>query len=85
VRFSARSRGGQLGLGGFDRHEARVRSASAADPDLVACGGALEVVAEVVADSWQPTSTAEEVELRGLTSTWCVVARPSSYLASADS
>ena len=42
--------GGELGLGGFVRHEPGVRSPSAADPDLVAGGGAFEVVAEVVAE-----------------------------------
>jgi hypothetical protein len=49
-RFNAQSGGGQLGLDGLVRHEARVRSASAADADLVARGGAFEVVAEVVAE-----------------------------------
>jgi hypothetical protein len=49
-RFDLRSGGGQLGLGGLGRHEAGVRSAAAAYPDLVAGGGAFEVVAEVVAE-----------------------------------
>ena len=49
-RCNAQSGGGQLGLGGLGGDEARVRSTSAADPDLVAGGGTLEVVAEVVAE-----------------------------------
>jgi hypothetical protein len=42
--------GGQPGLGRLGRHEPRVRAAAAADADLVAGGGAFEVVAEVVAE-----------------------------------
>jgi hypothetical protein len=49
-RFDGRSGGGQLGLRGFGGHESGVGSASAADSDLVAGGGAFEVVAEVVAE-----------------------------------
>jgi hypothetical protein len=49
-RFNAQSGGGQLGLGGFVRDETCVGAAPAADPDLVAGGGAFEVVAEVVAE-----------------------------------
>ena len=42
--------GSELGLGGLVRDESCVGSSSAADPDLVAGGGAFEVVAEVVAE-----------------------------------
>jgi hypothetical protein len=38
------------GAGELDRHEPGVGATSAADPDLVAGGGAFEVVAEVVAE-----------------------------------
>jgi hypothetical protein len=48
--FDRQSSGGQSGLGGLGRHEAGVRPPSAADPDLVASGGAFEVVAEVAAE-----------------------------------
>ena len=47
--LGARS-GGQLGLGRLRRHESCVRAAAAAHADLVAGGGAFEVVAEVVAE-----------------------------------
>lgn len=50
MSIDSRSGGGQLGLGGLGRHEPRVWTAAAADADLVAGGGALEVVAEVVAE-----------------------------------
>jgi hypothetical protein len=65
-RFAARSGGGELGPGRRGRHEPRVRSASAADADLLAGGSAFEVVAEVVAELVATDVDVEGVELRGL-------------------